>query len=452
MAIFVFVILVLLEVGLCALTVVRQRRKREWRRNRLAAAGIELVVFLCTVLLPGVDLGFRFKGLLFMLILRCAVFGLLFLIKGKKEEGNKRPVGAAASMVWGALLFLLSMIPAFLFTGYAGRETTGAYQTAMGKAILIDQSREEGFETDGSKREVPIYLFYPQNAGQGEQFPLVLFSHGAFGFYASNMSTYMELASHGYVVVSMDHPYHAFVTTDTDGRTITVSPEFMSNVFAVNGEEAAEEEILRLSHEWLALRTEDMDFVIDTLKAAKDEGRLSDCWHLDETDGEEIMGIVNSMDCDKIGVMGHSLGGAASVAIGRERDDISAVIDLDGTMLGEELAYENGAYLFNTELYGTPILSVNSESHQKDSMAAGMDYVNNVVLANAADGQSTYFVGSAHMNFTDLPLFSPALASLLGTGTIDPDRCISLVNEIVLNYMDCYLKGEGNFRVAEAYE
>lgn len=35
------------------------------------------------------------------------------------------------------------------------------------------------------------------------------------------------------------------------------------------------------------------------------------------------------------GLMGHSLGGATAVSVGR-REDVTAVVDLDGTMLGEE--------------------------------------------------------------------------------------------------------------------
>ncbi len=55
------------------------------------------------------------------------------------------------------------------------------------------------------------------------------------------------------------------------------------------------------------------------------------------------------MALQTIGVMGHSLGGASSVTLGRTRDDIDAVIDLDGTMLGEELSYENDTYDFLRE-------------------------------------------------------------------------------------------------------
>lgn len=120
------------------------------------------------------------------------------------------------------------MIPAFLFSGYDGLETTGEYDVKLAQAILVDDSRTENFEQDGSNREVPVYLYYPDT--ESGKFPLVLFSHGAFGYYQSNTSTYMELASHGYVVVSLDHPYHSFFTKDTDGKTILADKGFLEEV------------------------------------------------------------------------------------------------------------------------------------------------------------------------------------------------------------------------------
>ena len=55
------------------------------------------------------------------------------------------------------------------------------------------------------------------------------------------------------------------------------------------------------------------------------------------------------------------------------------------------------------------------------------------------------------MNFTDLPLFSPALSSLLGTGTVDETQCILTMNEMILQYFNYYLKGEGELNISERY-
>ena len=57
------------------------------------------------------------------------------------------------------------------------------------------------------------------------------------------------------------------------------------------------------------------------------------------------------------------------------------------------------------------------------------------------------------MDLTDLPLFSPFLAGMLNTSesTIGHEECIDTVNELVLDFFDCYLKGEGGFSVSESY-
>lgn len=352
------------------------------------------------------------------------------------------------------LVLIISLIPKILFTDYEGLPTSGAYDVKTASVITIDKSRLESFETDGSNREVPMYFYYPDTEGSEENsFPLVLFSHGAFGYYQSNTSTYMELASNGYVVVSLDHPYHSFFTTDTEGKTITVNPDFLQEAMNVNDEKVSEKEVIETTHKWLDIRVADINFVLDSVKEAKETQTLKEeAWYVSDTETQnEILEILSMINAEKIGVMGHSLGGASSVTIGRTRDDIDAVIDLDGTMLGEELNYENGMYEYYQGNYPVPLLSFNSQAHQEQSDEASLLYVNNVVLENAVDGQYTYFKGSGHMNFTDLPLFSPILASLLGVGDVDATECITTMNRVILDYFNCYLKNEGTVVIEKCY-
>ncbi|MFD3259544.1 hypothetical protein ACE3MQ_13125 [Paenibacillus lentus] len=73
-----------------------------------------------------------------------------------------------------------------------------------------------------------VQFWYPDNA-EGI-YPLVVFSHGAFGIKASNASTYRELASHGYVVCSIDHPYHSFYTVADDGAVTLINSEYKTEV------------------------------------------------------------------------------------------------------------------------------------------------------------------------------------------------------------------------------
>ena len=87
-----------------------------------------------------------------------------------------------------------------------------------------------------------------------------------------------ELASNGYVVISLDHSYHSFFTEDTDGKTITVNPNFMQEVMYINEDTTPEEEIFEISSSWLTIRTADIQFVLDTVKATKEEGACKEQW------------------------------------------------------------------------------------------------------------------------------------------------------------------------------
>lgn len=440
MAALLLIILMIAELGFCVYELTRKTTKREWTPRRFVIDSAQLVIFLIMALLPGIDFSFRFKALFFILIIRLITAGI-FAIAYKNNNKTKKKGAIVFSALISIMLIATNMLPAFLFADYNGRPLTGEYEVKEDQIIMVDESRTEQFETDGSYREVPVHFYYPDNADLADHsLPLVIFSHGAFGYYQSNASTYMELASHGYVVASLDHPYHSFFTHDTDGRLITVDPEFFQTAMYVGGNdnEMSEEEVWEITSEWMELREADMNFVIDELENnlfEQEWGRL--------------------MDTSRIGLMGHSLGGATAVTVGR-RADISAVIDIDGTMLGEQTGVVNGMPTVNEERYTTPLLAIDNDEHHNSRIEAretGYVYSNNVILDNADEGYSTYFRGAAHMDLTDLPLFSPALAGLLNTSesSVDHEACTDTLNRIVLNFYDCYLKGEGTFAVNESY-
>lgn len=440
----VFILMLILEIVLAVWTIKTEGEKKKYLQNRLVIRTVQMAVFFLSMLLPGISLDMRFKALLVILVILWIYAFVYWLAKRKVATGRLSKKKSVAKAILAVVLFTFASVPAFLFTGYEGLPTTGQYKVKMAEDIWVDESRVEEFEKDGSKREVPVHFYYPEVEGDVKgEFPLVIFSHGAFGYYQSNTSTYQELASRGYVVISLDHPYHSFFTTDTDGKLITVDPGFMQEVQYVNENGTPEDDIFDVSSKWLKLRTADVNFVIDTAKAVK-KGQFK------TTDG--VKEALAMADDENIGMMGHSLGGATSVTIGRQREEVKAVIDLDGTMLGEQLAFENGRYRFNDEPYPIPILAVDTDYHHQAALEYGDLYVNNKVIENAVDGREVYFKGAGHMNFTDLPLFSPFLAKMLGTGTIDKVECMEKTNEIVGMFFDHYLKGEGEVVLAEYYE
>ncbi|MDE6520078.1 MAG: hypothetical protein K2K91_06435 [Ruminococcus sp.] len=448
MGVILFAVFTVMEVLLAVLSCTKYRSL--WYRNRTFFRGAEFILMLFVKILPATGQNWRFTGCLIILGMRLAISGITYLIK-RSTTNEKTTAKMIASTVMSIILIGFSLFPAFIFTGYSGFETSGQYKVKETQAILTDNSRLETHENDGSNREIPVHFYYPD--GDAVNCPLVLFAHGSFGYYQSNSSLYAELASNGYVVASIDHPYYAFFTKDTEGKTIIVDFEFMQT--AVNMQNSSDftetEEDYNTTCEWMSLRTADENFVLDTIKSAKNSDSLDTAWYTETDDVKaEILSVLEMTDTETIGITGHSIGGAAAVQLGRERDDITAVIDIDGTMLGEEISFNNGKLGYNPEPYPIPILSLDNSNHWEsyiDRLNDGTEYVNKYLLDNAVDSREIHFDGTEHMDFTDLPLLSPTLAKMLGKGSVDSAEFIPEMNSIILNYFNYYLKGAGELNI-----
>ncbi len=367
---------------------------------------------------------FRYIMLFLLLIAQSAYSIFVLLKRGKREYSIGKSIICLVSKI---TLILVSLLPLFLFPQYQELPLSGTYDIDTSKYTWIDNSRRDTFSGSEDKRALTVEFWYP--ADSNEKYPLVVFSHGAFGFSGSNYSTFAELASNGYIVASIGHTHHAFYTIDTSGKLTTVDQNSLKRATEINAviDSQGEEDIYNTTKEWMKLRTEDMNFVLDTI--------------LLECENEVTDRFFGNIDPDKIGVIGHSLGGAAAAQIGRERSDIDAAIVLDGTMLGEEIGFENGKVVLNPEPYPIPLLNLYAEDHYTLSKElVGDDYDNHYASNRAICSYDIVFRGAGHLNFTDLPLFSPILANTLGIGAVDPRYCIENTNRIVLTFFDGYLK------------
>lgn len=344
------------------------------------------------------------------------------------------------------LIVILSavLIRLILFPPYDEPRVTGSHTVETQEFTWVDESRIETFTDTGENRELTVKFWYPQEEGS---YPLVVFSHGAFGVIDSNYSTCMELASNGYVVASIGHPYHAIFVKSVDGKTTYANMDFVKSVYTVNGsyDPEAEKQLYENTVQWMALRTADENFVLDTI--------------LDKVKAGEDAPF-SLIDSEKIGLFGHSMGGASSVQLGRERTDIDAVIDLEGTMLGEYIGFENGMEIYNEEPYPIPVLDIFGTRlyDEMDELSAKLpeevsdcQYVNFYLGERAVSYKAVAFRDAGHLNFTDLPLISPVLAKLLGVGKVDAKTCIENVNEVVLTWFDYYLKGKGTLDICSEY-
>ncbi|MCR5489265.1 MAG: hypothetical protein K6F03_04300, partial [Saccharofermentans sp.] len=67
---------------------------------------------------------------------------------------------------------------------------------------------------------------------EGERFPLILFNYGYGSFLEANTYLLIELASHGYVVASVGHPYEGMITELDDGTTLKMAKGLSSKVYS----------------------------------------------------------------------------------------------------------------------------------------------------------------------------------------------------------------------------
>lgn len=431
MAIGIFIGLCTVEVALFA----RFAKKKGFdRRESSFTRIILLAVFLILCVAGIIDWGMKWYALTLLLGIK-ALIGIGSLRRERapndyvKSKAVRRLLGSIA-------LVVLVMIPPLVFPGYTQLKPTGSHSVGTTVFTWTDASRQDSFTTEEDRRKVTVQFWYPLAQG-GENsevlegpFPLVVFSHGAFGFRMSNHSTFMELASNGYIVASIDHTHQAFMTKEADGTTILGDRGFINTAMQVENGTIKGEELYHIQEEWMALRSADMTFVLDQIRQQVASPTSKDLFH--------------QIDSERIGVLGHSMGGATAAWIGRQDDAIDAVIVLDGTLMGEIIGFENGKEVLSNVPYPKPILNLFNEKHYQDGKAMGLEYANMLMHANASQSFQLVVEGSGHLNFTDLPLLSPFLAGLLGTGTVNPFYCMETTNAAVLQFMDYYLKGKGS--------
>ena len=241
---------------------------------------------------------------------------------------------------------------------------TGAF--AVGRAIY-DWTDDANVDTlapaPGTKRELLVWIWYPSVAGQGmtndyvpaplrveverdlgpllgglltrdlskvhahsfrnsdvspqqRSYPVAIMRAGA-SLEVWNYSTLAEdLASHGYVVVGFDAPYRTFTVVFPDGRVMRRVPENNPELCLERTGQERDRCATRLLTAWTA----DIAFVLD---------------RLEQLNASDVSGkFTGRLDMTRVGVFGHSFGGAAAALFCHEDSRCKAGIDVDGAPHG----------------------------------------------------------------------------------------------------------------------
>lgn len=234
------------------------------------------------------------------------------------------------------------------------------------------------------------------------RFPVVLFSPGLGGLRTQNTAWAEDLASRGYVVAAVDHPYDSAAVVLTDGRTVRTQ-------VAATGD-ATEDARLRAG--WTQVRSADLRFVLT---------------QLDRLDRGELTGaLTGHLDTAHAAATGHSLGGAAAVRAAQEDARFGAVVDLDGG-----LDVEAGPL-------HAPVLALTHELAD-DADAEYVRRLTDVLARGTATSYRLTVPGSAHLTFTDAPLYLPPVPAV--AGSLGRTGSVHLTTETTAAFLDATLRG-----------
>ncbi len=151
-------------------------------------------------------------------------------------------------------------------------------------------------------------------APQPAAFPVVIMRAGASAPVVNYSTLAEDLASHGYVVVGFDAPYRTIQVAFPDGRVIVRRPENNPELFDGRDLDILADKLLAA---WCA----DTAFVL---------GRLAQ-WNASDPSGR----FAGRLDMTRVGVFGHSFGGATAAQFCSEDSRCMAGIDIDGALFGK---------------------------------------------------------------------------------------------------------------------
>lgn len=371
------------------------------------------------------DWGFRYYPIVFVYVLMILANELSFFRHQYKTTLNNRSK-LIKKFVSICILFGLALLPALLFPKYQALGVTGPHLVSTSNEIYTDLNRIETFTDTNQNREVGVRSWYPSDIGQ--TYPLIIYSHGGISLDTSNESLFLELASHGYIVLSIAHTYHSIQTKNSLGRNIFIDRTYMNEL---NQENATENplESYEFYQKWMKLRKDDINFVIDQVKVNINKN-ISHSFY-------------NSIDMDNIGIIGHSLGGSAALCMGRTRSDVKVVIALESPFLCDITGATDQGFIFDDTPYPIPVLNIYSDS-AIENLSIWPQYEKNYLLLSSIDEASVnhHIVGTHHFSLTDLSLTSPILTRLLnGAPSKKKSRdTLKEINQVCLDFLNSYLK------------
>jgi predicted dienelactone hydrolase len=361
---------------------------------------------------------------------------------------------------WGLIAATLAAVT--LFPAAEIPNTTGPFAVGTTVRHLVDTARAETLATNyHGPRELMVQFWYPaglsgnqaaaredglidrirqllvgrprrraipeaQLSAAQARYPMVIFSPSWRGQRGQNLFQVEELASRGYVVAGIDHPYLSRTTVFPDGRVVHAES---GDFWDLSSDDNLRRSFVRIERE-LAVRTKDIEFVASELE------RIDQAGSRDRFSGR--------LDRDRLGVLGYSFGGAAGAQVCRDDRRFKAGIDMGGSMFGE--VAETGVpwpFLFIDDETPRPSADELTQSNTQKRLYAQLverDYRLEASSLEKYGGYQIVIVGTEHGNFTDQPTDLSLGDYFSNLGRINPARSFRIINAYTVAFFDQYLK------------
>jgi dienelactone hydrolase len=256
----------------------------------------------------------------------------------------------------------------------------------------------------------------PDVSPEQRSYPVVILRAGG-GALTTDFTTLAEdLASHGYIVVGFDAPYRTFVVVLSDNRVVTRPP-------TNDPENLPADQANRLINRLLPMWTSDTAFVVNQLEqlnAADPSGKLT-----------------GRLDMRRLGMFGHSFGGATALQFCHDDPRCKAGIDLDGAPYGNVVQ----------EGLKQPFLFILSDHSRELAEPASRQIHQDLQSIYDRLPSGRLFItirGANHFSFSDQMLVKSryviGMMRLLGVGGLEGRRGLAITAEHVHAFFDVYLK------------
>lgn len=325
-------------------------------------------------------------------------------------------------LLMGLVCLLSSAILAVAFYAPELPAPTGKSPVGRKSFAWTDASRAEPWiDNAAGKRELLLHVWYPANPSArpetsayypglpqlGDQFkwyerfvlgsvrsrilakaefappqspaPVLLFSTGAGNATEFYTSILEDLASHGFVVIAMEHTHEGQGQVFPDGRI--ARPESRRQE-PVAGSPTFSSDFGQFYRRRIDVRARDAIFVLDELtRPGKDDSMLG-----------------GRIDSSRVGILGHSIGGVAACEAARRDRRFRAVANLDGLVASLPMYMEPAGSAMNAPLLflGKPLLGEEARTKQTAAFQS-MEGGSYRVLLD----------GARHDTFSDTPLLTP---------------------------------------------